>query len=185
MLAKCTRMCKPSQQQCLPRALLGKQRTARVVMQQICTLQGYCSSLIVSWHCVQIVAQRVYRNALFAVSGFTFSAIGDLKVLEVSKEGHFIRVMNASSQRCEEFGGYVLQQNVMGKMVWHFRFPPFTKFPANSIITVWANGSKEYFSSSVSELNFVCTEDITKWGCGPEFTTILCKPNGQVKSFRF
>lgn len=67
----------------------------------------------------------------------------------------------------------------MGKMACNYRFPPYTKFPANSVITVWANDSKEYANTTNSAAEFVCT-DIGKWGCSPEFTTILCKPNGQV-----
>ena len=101
-----------------------------------------------------------------------------MKILEVSSEGHFIRLINASTQRCEEFGGYVLQQNIVGKMVYHFRFPQYTKFPANGVITVWANGSKEYATAD-SDVEFI-NEDVEKWGSGPEYTTILCKPNGQV-----
>jgi hypothetical protein len=86
-------------------------------------------------------------------------------------------------QCCEEFGGYVLQQNVAGKMACYFRVPQYTKFLPNTVITVWASGSKEYADVS-SDTEFVC-DDIEKWGCGPEFTTILCKPNGQVRTWDF
>lgn len=76
-----------------------------------------------------------------------------------------------------EFGGYMIQQNVGGHPVAIFRFPPRTKFAEESTITIWS-GSKDLKEHQPPK-DFVWKEQ-QKWGTGPECTTILCKPNGQV-----
>ena len=76
-----------------------------------------------------------------------------------------------------EFGGYMIQQNVGGHPVAVYRFPPRTKFPDCSSITVWAGMTDPLDHQPPRD--YVWTEQ-QKWGTGPECTTILCKPNGQV-----
>ena len=71
----------------------------------------------------------------------------------------------------------MIQQNVGGHPVAVYRFPPRTKFPDSSTITVWA-GSVDPLDHQPPK-DYVWTEQ-QKWGTGPECTTILCKPNGQV-----
>jgi hypothetical protein len=78
-----------------------------------------------------------------------------------------------------EFGGYMIQQNVGGHPVAVFRFPPRTKFADESTITIWS-GSQDPKEHQPPK-DFVWKEQ-QKWGTGPECTTILCKPNGQVST---
>lgn len=107
----------------------------------------------------------------------TSSAIGNLCILEINDEGKFVRLYNAD-QKDAEIGCYMIKQNVGGHPVIVFRFPPRTKFPRNSIITVWAaECDNDVFHDPPS--NYVWDAQV-KWGVGPEFTTILCKPNGQA-----
>ena len=80
-----------------------------------------------------------------------------------------------------EFGGFMLQQNVGGHPVAVYRFPPRTKFPPNSTITVYAGCNDHKLHNPPQD--FVWKEQ-QKWGTGPECTTILCRPNGQVKCVR-
>ncbi|XP_052240589.1 uncharacterized protein LOC127851093 isoform X4 [Dreissena polymorpha] len=107
---------------------------------------------------------------------FWTSATGDVKILEVNQDGKFVRLFNDGSQEIE-FGGYMIQQNVGGHPVAVFRFPPRTKFPEESTITVWS-GSQDPVEHQPPR-DFVWREQ-HKWGTGPECTTILCKPNGQA-----
>ncbi|KAL4224796.1 Intermediate filament tail domain-containing protein [Mactra antiquata] len=106
----------------------------------------------------------------------TSSAVGDIKILEVNQDGKFIRLFNEGKQEVE-FGGFMIQQNVGGHPVAVFRFPPRTKFAAESTITVWS-GSQDPIEHQPPK-DFVWKEQ-QKWGTGPECTTILCKPNGQA-----
>ncbi|RUS86141.1 hypothetical protein EGW08_006089, partial [Elysia chlorotica] len=106
----------------------------------------------------------------------TSSAIGDLKILEVNQDGKFVRLVNDGPTEFE-LGGYLLQQNVGGHPVAVFRFPPRTKFAADSTITVWAAMNDPHLHNPPT--HFFWREQ-QKWGTGPECTTILCRANGQA-----
>ncbi|XP_067654932.1 lamin-B2-like isoform X2 [Haliotis asinina] len=106
----------------------------------------------------------------------TSSAIGDVKILEVQQDGKYVRLINDGPQELE-FGGFLLQQNVGGHPVAVYRFPPRTKFPSNSTITVWSGMNDPILHQPPSD--FVWKEQ-QKWGTGPECTSILCRPNGQA-----
>ncbi|XP_060086406.1 uncharacterized protein LOC132565720 [Ylistrum balloti] len=104
------------------------------------------------------------------------SAIGDIKILEVNQEGKYVRLSNDSEQETE-FGGFMIQQNVGGHPVAVYRFPGRAKFPKQSTITVWSGSNEAILHQPPTD--YVWKEQ-TKWGTGPECTTILCKPNGQA-----
>ncbi|KAK3749853.1 hypothetical protein RRG08_066167 [Elysia crispata] len=106
----------------------------------------------------------------------TSSAIGDLKILEVNQDGKFVRLVNDGPTEFE-LGGYLLQQNVGGHPVAVFRFPPRTKFAADSTITVWAAMNDPHLHNPPTDFFW---REQQKWGTGPECTTILCRANGQA-----
>lgn len=107
----------------------------------------------------------------------TSSTIGSLCILELNEEGKFVRLYN-SDRKDTEIGNYMIKQNVGGHPVIVFRFPPRTKFPQNSIITIWAAScDNDVFHEPPN--NYIWDAQV-KWGVGPEYTTILCKPNGQA-----
>ncbi|XP_055509549.1 lamin-B2-like [Leucoraja erinacea] len=56
----------------------------------------------------------------------TASTIGNMKIVEVSTNGHFVRILNISPNAEEDIGNYVLQQNIGGQPVAMYRFPPRT-----------------------------------------------------------
>uniref|UniRef100_A0A8W8N6E0 LTD domain-containing protein n=1 Tax=Magallana gigas TaxID=29159 RepID=A0A8W8N6E0_MAGGI len=117
-----------------------------------------------------------YPRHLLPRDALVFSAVGDIKILEVNQEGKYVRLVNDGKQEAE-FGGHMIQQNVGGHPVAVYRFPPRTKFPANSTLTVWAGSNDPILHQPPSD--YVWKEQ-QKWGTGPECTTILCKPNGQA-----
>ncbi|XP_052684959.1 uncharacterized protein LOC128164887 isoform X7 [Crassostrea angulata] len=117
-----------------------------------------------------------YPRHLLPRDALVFSAVGDIKILEVNQEGKYVRLVNDGKQETE-FGGHMIQQNVGGHPVAVYRFPPRTKFPANSTLTVWAGSNDPILHQPPSD--YVWKEQ-QKWGTGPECTTILCKPNGQA-----
>ena len=78
----------------------------------------------------------------------------------------------------EEIGGFILQQNVGGHPVAVFRFPARTKLKSKGVVTVWSGLNDPIKHQPPSD--FVWREQLT-WGTGPECTTIVCKPNGQVR----
>ena len=81
-----------------------------------------------------------------------------------------------------EFGEHMVQQNLGGHPVAIYRFPPQLKFPANNTITVWAGCNDPSVHSPPTD--FLWTEKY-RWGTGPEITTILCRPSGQVRFLFF
>ncbi|XP_070552071.1 lamin-B2-like [Ptychodera flava] len=106
----------------------------------------------------------------------TASSTGPIKILEVNGDGRFVRLFNSSANHDEEFGGYMIQQNVGGHPVAVYRFPPRTRFRAGSTVTVWAASGMGQHNPPT---DFLWKEQ-HKWGTGPECTTILCKPTGQA-----
>ena len=79
----------------------------------------------------------------------------------------------------EDFGGFIIQQNVGGNPVSLFRFPPRLRMERNATVTVWAGCNDAVLHQPPTD--FVYKEQL-RWGTGPECTTILCKPNGQVRA---
>ncbi|XP_059510785.1 prelamin-A/C-like isoform X4 [Stegostoma tigrinum] len=104
------------------------------------------------------------------------STMGNMKIIEVAANGHFVRLLNISLNTEEDIGNYILQQNIGGHPVTVYRFPPRTRVNAGSTITVWSAGAKVPHSPPKDFL----LKDSNKFGTGPECTTILCKPNGQA-----
>ncbi|XP_031549204.1 lamin-B1-like [Actinia tenebrosa] len=123
-----------------------------------------------------------YRHTWSYVPNFidyhspTSSHTGNVRILEVNPDGNYVRLFNTSAHRDEEIGGYMVQQNVSGRPVTVFRFPPRTRLKALSHTTVWSAGS---LMKHNPPSDFLWKEQ-HKWGTGPECTTILCKPNGQA-----
>eukprot|EP00794_Sanderia_malayensis_P018175 gene18175-19989_t len=104
------------------------------------------------------------------------SHTGNVRILEVNPDGRYVRLFNTSAFLDEEIGSFMLQQNVGGKPVSIFRFPPRTRLKANAHITVWSACSHARHSPPS---DFLWKEQ-HKWSTGPECTTIFCKPNGQA-----
>ncbi|XP_030069543.1 lamin tail domain-containing protein 1 [Microcaecilia unicolor] len=103
------------------------------------------------------------------------SAIGNMKIAEVNPAGLCVRLLNTSEKE-EDIGDYILQQNVGGHPVTKYRFPPKIRVKAQATVTVWA-AIANMFHSPPSE--FVWKEQ-NAFGAGTEYTTILCKPNGHA-----
>ncbi|XP_078503880.1 lamin tail domain-containing protein 1 [Lissotriton helveticus] len=113
--------------------------------------------------------EQVYNAA-------TSSDTGNIKIAEVHTEGHFVRLFNCSLDREEDIGGYLLQQNVRGYPVSSYRFPPKIRVKANTAIMVWAAEANATHNSPTD----LVWKELSKFGTGPEYTTILCKPSGQA-----
>ena len=73
----------------------------------------------------------------------------------------------------------MVQQNVGGHPVAVFRFPPHVKFEPCSGITVYADCCDNGTHNPPTDFVW---KNQHKWRSGPECTTILCRPNGQVIS---
>ncbi|GCB63062.1 hypothetical protein scyTo_0007328 [Scyliorhinus torazame] len=102
--------------------------------------------------------------------------MGNMKIIEVATNGHFVRLLNISLDTEEDIGSYALQQNIDGHPVTVYRFPPRTRVNAGSGVTVWAAAAKVPHNPPKDFL----LKESNKFGTGPECTTILCKPNGQA-----
>lgn len=129
-----------------------------------------------------ITTSSPYRHSWSYVPNFvdyhspTSSHTGNVRILEVNPDGNYVRIFNTSGFKDEEIGGYMVQQNVAGRPVTVFRFPPRTRLKALSHATVWSAAS---LTRHNPPSDFLWKEQ-HKWGTGPECTTILCKPNGQA-----
>lgn len=73
----------------------------------------------------------------------------------------------------------MIQQNVGGHPVAAFRFPSKVKFPSDSTVTVWSGVNDSQCHNPPHEFYW---KELYRWGTGPECTTLLCHPNGQVGS---
>lgn len=102
--------------------------------------------------------------------------MGNVKIHEVNKNGYFIRLLNVSNIHEEDLSNYTIQQMVSSMPVAVFRLPCSTKLEPGHTITVWARTDEV---EQQPPHTFVWNEQ-EKWGTGPECTTILAKPNGQV-----
>ena len=71
----------------------------------------------------------------------------------------------------------MVKQNMGGYPVAVFRFPGRTRLMANEVVTVWSGAESQDLHRPPAE--FVC-ESSQQWGTGPDRTTIVCKPDGQV-----
>ncbi|XP_053111193.1 lamin tail domain-containing protein 1 isoform X2 [Hemicordylus capensis] len=103
------------------------------------------------------------------------SAVGNLKIIEVHSDGHYVKILNSSPDKEEGIGDYTLQQNLNGHPVAIFRFPPKIRMKATAAITVWAACSKMPHKPP----DYLWKE-LEKFKSGPECTTILCNPGGQA-----
>ena len=71
----------------------------------------------------------------------------------------------------------MVKQNLGGYPVAVFRFPARTRLLANEVVTVWSGAESQSLHKPPTD--FVC-EETQRWGTGPDRTTIVCKPDGQV-----
>ncbi|XP_027694379.1 lamin tail domain-containing protein 1 [Vombatus ursinus] len=104
------------------------------------------------------------------------SALGDIKIVEVSGSGLFVKMINSSPDKELAIGDHILQQNVNGHAVSLYKFHPNIRMPANAAITVWA-ASSEVKHNPPSD--FLWKEQ-DKFRTSLNCTTILCKPNGEA-----
>ncbi|XP_044534494.1 lamin tail domain-containing protein 1 [Gracilinanus agilis] len=102
-------------------------------------------------------------------------ALGDLKIVEVSANGLFVKLFNCSNNELA-IGDHILQQNVNGHAVSLYKFHPNIRMAANTTVTVWA-GTSEMKQKPPSD--FVWKEQ-DKFKTSPNCTTILCNPDGQA-----
>ncbi|XP_024258039.1 lamin tail domain-containing protein 1-like isoform X1 [Oncorhynchus tshawytscha] len=103
------------------------------------------------------------------------SASGSVRITDVQLQGLLVRLGN-SSQREQDIGGFRLQQNVAGRPIAEFLFPPRTLLQPASSVTVWSEASGRKTQSPWDFL-WVGLERIM---LRPECTTVLCKDNGQA-----
>ncbi|CAH3027654.1 unnamed protein product, partial [Porites evermanni] len=103
----------------------------------------------------------------------------DFLTLEVHPDGDFVRVFNNSEFKDEEIGGFIIRQNVAGRPVSLFRFPPETLLKTQTYTTVWSASSLSNHNPPSELVN----RGHHQWRTGPKCTTILCKPNGQPVSW--
>ncbi|XP_043825290.1 lamin tail domain-containing protein 1 [Dromiciops gliroides] len=110
------------------------------------------------------------------VGTYGVCALGDIKIVEVSGSGLFVKIINSSPDKELAIGDHILQQNVNGHAVSLYRFHPNIRMPANATVTVWAAASKVKHQPPS---DFLWKEQ-DKFRTSPNCTTILCKPNGEA-----
>ncbi|XP_026523431.1 lamin tail domain-containing protein 1 [Notechis scutatus] len=64
--------------------------------------------------------------------------VGNLKITDVHFSGHYVKIINNSSDKEESIGDYTLQQNMNGHPTAIFRFPPNIRMKPNSCVTAVA-----------------------------------------------
>lgn len=99
-----------------------------------------------------------------------------MKIHEVNKNGLYVRLLNLSATQEEDMSNYSIQQMVSTMPVAVYRLPSGTKLAPGGTLTVWAQNDEV---QQEPPHTFIWAEQ-KRWGTGPECTTILAKPNGQV-----
>jgi hypothetical protein len=87
-------------------------------------------------------------------------------------------LLNVSNSVDEDLSNYTIQQMVSTMPVAVYRLPSPVKLAAGHTITIWSRTDEV---EQQPPHTFVWSEQ-DKWGTGPECTTILTKPNGQVNN---
>ncbi|XP_058046219.1 lamin tail domain-containing protein 1 [Ahaetulla prasina] len=104
------------------------------------------------------------------------SSVGNLKITEVHFSGHYVKIINNSSDKEESIGDYTLQQNINGHPAAIFRFPPNIRMKPKSCVTVWSRDSKRPHNPPSDYL----WKELDRFQSGSECTTILCNLSGQA-----
>ncbi|XP_075241011.1 uncharacterized protein LOC142336222 [Convolutriloba macropyga] len=110
-------------------------------------------------------------------NGFVTSSIGSIRLENVSQNGNFITIRNASVENDEELGLCILQQKLKGKTIASFRFPQRAKLRAGSKVNIWATSTSE--ARHLPPYDYIW-KDQYKCVYGLECITVLCRPNGQA-----
>ena len=118
-------------------------------------------------------------KATSANASLEASYMGNIKIHEVNKSGSYVRLLNVSNTVEEDLGNYTIQQMVAAMPVAVYRFPGSVKLAPGRVVTVWSQSDEV---EQQPPHTFVWKEQ-HKWGTGPECTTVLAKPNGQVRHF--
>ena len=81
--------------------------------------------------------------------------------------------------QADEIGGhYLAQMQHGGCPLSAFKFPPRVHFPPQSIIKVWAMSADPGCCKPPADYVF---KQLLRWCVGADISTILCRPNGQVR----
>ena len=123
--------------------------------------------------------KRPELNSKVASANISLEAsyMGNIKIHEVNKSGSCVRLLNVSNTVEEDLGNYTIQQMVAAMPVAVYRFPGSVKLGPGRVVTVWSQSDEV---EQQPPHTFVWKEQ-NKWGTGPECTTVLAKPNGQVR----
>eukprot|EP00062_Callorhinchus_milii_P022981 gi/632981389/ref/XP_007907564.1/ PREDICTED: uncharacterized protein C11orf35 homolog [Callorhinchus milii] len=128
----------------------------------------------------QTFPTRGYRVCSFVQpeteSEASISPVTSVQIVEVNTMGHFVRLFNTSHDKEVILSGHFIQQSVNSHPIALYRFPTPTLLPAQQYLTVWAAAAKVSHSPPSDFL----WRELEKFRTGPDCTTTLCKPNGQV-----
>jgi hypothetical protein len=109
----------------------------------------------------------------------TTSSAVNIRILEVSLDGSYIRLINTSDSQEYELGSHCLQQNIRGHPVAIFRFPLQFTVPRFTVVTVWSECGESHRASRHQPFNLIFN-GLSRWISGSHCTTILCRPNGMA-----
>ncbi|XP_037371551.1 lamin tail domain-containing protein 2 [Talpa occidentalis] len=101
-----------------------------------------------------------------------------LRIMAVSRQERFVRILNQSLEETADLGGLVLQQRVGAAPVCSYRFPPRTQLAPRHIITVWGEGT----ASPKKQLLPSLGREPVHFHSGPGCVTLLLSPKGEVLS---
>ncbi|XP_040139814.2 lamin tail domain-containing protein 2 isoform X6 [Ictidomys tridecemlineatus] len=101
-----------------------------------------------------------------------------LKIVAVSPQEKFVRVLNESPEETVDLDGFLLQQLERGFPVCLYRFPPGTLLAPQHHITVWGQGT----SSTKKQPPLSLGQDAGLFHPSLGCLTLLLNPEGQVLS---
>ncbi|KAG3284303.1 lamin tail domain containing 2, transcript variant X6 [Ictidomys tridecemlineatus] len=101
-----------------------------------------------------------------------------LKIVAVSPQEKFVRVLNESREETVDLDGFLLQQLERGFPVCLYRFPPGTLLAPQHHITVWGQGT----SSTKKQPPLSLGQDAGLFHPSLGCLTLLLNPEGQVLS---
>ncbi|XP_071974310.1 lamin tail domain-containing protein 2-like isoform X1 [Engystomops pustulosus] len=107
------------------------------------------------------------------------SSSGPLKIDEVNSLGHFIRIINVSTDQDIDVSGFLLLQLEGAQVVSVYRFPYNVILEPLQHITIWASGAKVSHNPPTD----LVWRGRVYFRSNPPCITVLSRPNGQPVAF--
>ncbi|KER25671.1 hypothetical protein T265_06907 [Opisthorchis viverrini] len=101
-----------------------------------------------------------------------------LQISEINPQGRFVKIYNADNEEYD-LSACKLMQTIDGDLLNEYEFDQLIYLPAKTSIILWTNDIYNELSQQNHSASIRCP-DVLCWGSGPNCTTSLYSPSGQL-----